>query len=281
MRILVTGAAGQLGRDLVKHCQTRDDEVYAFDRPTLDITNESQVQDVLSNLRPQVVYNCAAWTAVDECESLPERADLINGTAVGFLGRGAESVGAHLVQFSTDYVFDGCKSEAYVESDQPNPQSAYGRSKLRGELAAGPTATIVRTSWVCSAYGGNMVETILRLAESHQTLTFVADQRGNPTFTADLADTARQLAVDQVAGVVHVTNQGTVSWFEFARAVMTAAGLDPARVLPIATAELLPARPAARPTNSALANERLAEMGYTLPRDFHDALRDVIPVYLR
>jgi dTDP-4-dehydrorhamnose reductase len=280
VRILVTGAAGQLGTDVVTHFGAMGDELLAFDRKGLDISDRSAVTDIIAASRPDVIVNCAAWTAVDDCESDPGRAELINGTAVGFLADAAADHDAHLVQISTDYVFDGTKVGAYTETDIPSPQSAYGRSKLAGERAAGPSATVVRTSWVCSAHGGNMVATILRLADQHPTLRFVSDQRGNPSFTADLAPVLRRLAFDRVEGIVHVTNAGTVSWFEFARAVLVAAGLDPDRVEPIATADLKPPRPAPRPANSALANDRLRALGYPPLRDFRSALADVVPAYL-
>ncbi|MEZ5295434.1 MAG: NAD(P)-dependent oxidoreductase [Ilumatobacteraceae bacterium] len=187
MRILVTGAAGQLGHDLVAACRREGDDVVAADRATLDIGDRDQVAAVVGAAMPDVVVNCAAWTAVDACESDPERAQRVNGDAVAWLRQSCDHVGAHLVQISTDYVFDGTLDRPYVETDPTGPQSVYGRSKLAGEQAAGPDATIVRTSWVCGEAGGNMVKTVLRLSAERDSLSFVDDQRGCPTFTADLA----------------------------------------------------------------------------------------------
>ena len=167
--------------------------------------------------------------------------------------------GAHLVALSTDYVFDGTKPGPYVEWDSTNPTSAYGRSKLAGEVEALrlPGAAVVRTSWVCGLHGSNMVKTVLHLAAERETLAFVDDQRGHPTFAADLAVMLERLVVSRLPGVHHVTNQGAVSWYEFARAVMEAAGLDPGRVRPISTAEVDPPRPARRPATRLLDNASL------------------------
>ena len=197
--------------------------------------------------------------------------------AVRHLADGARRVGARVCHISTDYVFDGTKPDPYVEWDQPNPASMYGRSKLGGELELGPDDTIVRTSWVCGFHGGNMVKTILRLAGEHDTLSFVDDQRGHPTFADDLAAVIHRLVVDRRPGLFHVTNQGAVSWFEFAQAVLEAAGLDPARVSPVATADLKPARPAPRPANSVLDNAALRLSGVPLAPDFHEPLARLVP----
>lgn len=276
MRVLVTGAAGQLGTDLVTACLAAGDEVHAFDRARLDISDAGQVAEAVEAARPDVIFNCAAWTAVDACEADVDRAMAVNATAVGFLSDAAAHSGAHLVQVSTDYVFDGTKPEPYHEGDTTNPQSVYGSSKLAGEAAAGVEACIVRTSWVCGEHGANMVKTILRLAESHPELRFVSDQRGHPTFTADLAATLRTLGAARSSGVYHVTNQGAVSWFEFTQAVFEAAGFDPGRVHPVATADLDPPRPAPRPANSVLENRRLSDEGHELLRDFRLPLAEVV-----
>jgi dTDP-4-dehydrorhamnose reductase len=167
-------------------------------------------------------------------------------------------VGAHLAYVSTDYVFDGTKASPYVEWDLPNPLSVYGRSKLAGERELGPQSTIVRTSWVCGRYGANMVKTVLRLLAAGQTpLRFVDDQHGCPTIASDLATKLVALALERRPGTFHVTNQGATTWFEFVRAIVGFAGGDPEAVLPIATAELDPPRPAPRPFNSVLDNAAL------------------------
>ncbi len=276
MRLLVTGAAGQLGRDLVAHALVMGDDVTAYDRSRLDITDRVAVFDAVRSARPDAIVNAAAYTAVDACESNPDIAHAVNGAAVGNLGDAALDVGAHFVHVSTDYVFDGTLDRPYHEHDQTNPQSVYGRSKLAGEQLARPGASVVRTSWVCGEHGNNMVKLVLRLAGPNADLAFVDDQRGCPTFTADLAPALRQLALDRRPGVHHVTNQGAVSWFEFVQEILVAAGHDPAMVRPIATADLDPPRPAPRPANSVLDDVAWRNAGYPALRDFRDPLRELV-----
>ena len=281
MKFLVTGANGQLATDLIRLCLKGGDEVVGLSRNQLDITDRDAVRAAIIGISPEVVVNCAAWTAVDACEGDPERAHLINGAAVGILGQTASEHGSHLVQISTDYVFDGEKTGPYVEDDPTNPQSVYGHSKLAGEVAAHEVSgAVIRTSWVCSSYGGNMVATVLRLANEHPVMRFVSDQRGHPTFTSDLAAAVRQIGRDRLTGTLHVTNSEPVSWFEFAQAVLVAAGEDPARVEPILTRDLLPARPAKRPTNSVLSNRVYEDLGYKPLRDFREPLAEVIDAYV-
>jgi dTDP-4-dehydrorhamnose reductase len=264
VRVLVTGAGGQVGREL-QHAFA-DHEVVAADHGRLDVTEREAVLACVTSTRPDAVVHAAAWTAVDACESDPERALAVNGLATRHVAEAARRVGAHLCYLSTDYVFDGTKPEPYTEWDPPNPQSAYGRSKLAGEHEAdqSPDSTIVRLSWVCGRHGSNMVKTILRLAGEHERLRFVDDQRGHPTFAGDAAPVIRRLVAERRPGRFHVTNQGAVTWYEFARAVLEAAGLDPERVQPVATADLDPPRPAPRPANSVLDNLALRRSGIAL-----------------
>jgi dTDP-4-dehydrorhamnose reductase len=279
MRVLVTGAAGQVGREVVEHCQSEGDEVVGVDRSGLDVTDRDAVHRTVAAVRPDVIVHCAAWTAVDACESDVERAMAANAHAAGYVAEASAEHGAHLIALSTDYVFDGTKIGPYLETDATNPLSAYGRSKLAGEhavLAALPTACIARTSWVCGRYGANMVKTILRLAGEPGQLRFVDDQRGHPSFADDLAVMIRQVAEQRAGGVMHMTNQGAVSWFEFAQAVLHAAGHDPDRVHPVATADLTPPRPAPRPMNSVLENAALKRSGFQLLDDFHEPLRRLV-----
>ncbi|HEX5614547.1 MAG TPA: dTDP-4-dehydrorhamnose reductase [Acidimicrobiia bacterium] len=275
-RVLVTGAGGQVGREVVREFEQHAHEVVALDRGALDVSDRSATLAAITTIVPDVVVHCAAWTAVDACEADPDRAYLVNALGARHVAEGVRRVGAHLVALSTDYVFDGTKTDPYVEWDAPNPTSVYGRSKLGGERELGPEVTIVRTSWVCGAHGANMVKTILRLAGEHDELAFVDDQRGHPTFADDLARMLRVLVAGRMTGVYHVTNQGAVSWFEFAQAVLRAAGADPARVRPITTAQLDPPRPAPRPANSVLDNAALRLQGVALLPDFRDPLARLV-----
>lgn len=269
VKVVVTGAGGQLGFELVRSGAAAGLDVRGLTRADLDVTDESAVRRVLLRERPDVVVHAAAWTAVDACEGDRERAILCNGTATAHVVRAARDVGARVVYVSTDYVFDGTKPAPYIESDVPNPRSVYGLSKLLGERAVHQELdTVVRISWVCGIHGANMVKTILRLAGQREVLEFVDDQVGHPTFADDAARMIIRLATQGGAGVWHVTNQGAVSWYEFAREVMQAAGHDPARVRPIATRDLVPQRPAPRPANSVLENRRLQESGGGLLDDF-------------
>jgi dTDP-4-dehydrorhamnose reductase len=272
MKVLLTGAGGQVGHEL--RAAFDDHDVVAVDHAALDVADREAVLAAVTGLRPDAIVHAAAWTAVDACEGDPDRAYATNTLGTRHVAEAARRVGAHVTYFSTDYVFDGTKPEPYVEWDAPNPESVYGRSKLGGEveLAANPGSTIVRISWVCGYHGANMVKTILRLAGEHEQLSFVDDQRGHPTFAEDVAPLVRRLVVERRPGLFHVTNQGAVSWYEFAAAVLEASGADPARVRPIRTAELQPPRPAPRPANSVLDNAALRAEGLPLLPDFRESL---------
>ena len=275
MQILITGANGQLGHELVRASIASGHEVVATSHETLDITDKLAVDAAIMAARPDVVIHAAAWTAVDACESDPDKAMLVNGTATKYVADAARAVGAHVVYISTDYVFDGSKTSPYDESDTPNPQSVYGSSKLEGERALGPNDAIVRISWVCGFYGSNMVKTILRLAEQPQ-LKFVDDQIGNPTFADDAAEMIVRIATEKRSDIWHVTNQGDVSWYEFAREVLMAAGFDADKVAPIKTHELQPPRPAKRPFNSVLNNASLKSAGIELLPNFRVPLARLV-----
>jgi dTDP-4-dehydrorhamnose reductase len=276
MRLLVTGAGGQLGLDLVDAARAAGDDVVAADRALLDVADRDAVARVVSEVRPDAIVNCAAWTEVDACETDPERAMRDNADAVRWLREASDAVGAHLVQLSTDYVFDGTLERPYVETDAPNPRSVYGRSKLAGERAAGDGATVVRTSWVSGYGGGNMVKTVLRVSEGGGPLSFVDDQRGCPTFTADLAPLVHRLATERRPGIFHATNQGSVSWYEFVRDIVAAAGRDPEMVRPITSSELDPPRPAPRPANSVLDNAALRSAGIPMLRHYRAPLGELV-----
>ncbi len=288
VRLLVTGAGGQLGRDVVAAATAAGDEVVATDSQRLDVTDRDAVLGAITSIRPQAVVNCAAWTAVDACESDPDRAFRANALSVRWLAEACARVDAHLVHLSTDYVFDGTLDRPYREWDLTAPASVYGQSKLAGEIEAaalGTDATVVRTSWVCGEHGSNILATVLRLAPERDghvgALAFVDDQRGHPTFTADLAPLLRRLALDRRSGVMHATNQGAVSWYEFVGEVLVAAGHDRDMVRPITTAELDPPRPAPRPANSVLDNAVLRAAGVPLLRDFREPLAELVAALRR
>ena len=276
MRVLVTGAAGQLGNELVGVFSRADHEVVATTHQSLDICDVTAVAAMLDAVRPDWVLHGAAWTAVDACESDPDRADAVNGGGTRNIVAAAERVGARVLYVSTDYIFDGSKSGPYLESDLPNPQSAYGSSKLAGERAMRPNDLIVRISWVCGYHGNNMVKTILRIAGTQPSLSFVDDQVGHPTFADDAAGGMLALVEAGASGLFHLTNQGAVSWCGFARAVLEAAGDDPARVSAIRTADLQPPRPAKRPANSVLDNAAMRNAGFELLDDFRVPLSRLV-----
>jgi dTDP-4-dehydrorhamnose reductase len=272
MRVLVTGAGGQVGHELEQ--AFAEHEVMAASHDRLDVADREAVHAAITSARPDVVLHAAAWTAVDACEGDPDRAYAVNAMGTRHVAEASQRVGAHLCYFSTDYVFDGTKPEPYTEWDQTNPLSVYGQSKLAGEheLSAHDQALVVRLSWVCGRHGQNMVKTILRLAGEHERLQFVDDQRGHPTFADDAAAMVRRLVAERRTGVFHVTNQGAVTWCEFARSVLESAGQDPGRVEPIATADLQPPRPAPRPANSVLDNAALRLAGVPLLPHYREPL---------
>ncbi len=276
----MTGARGQLGRDVVLALEAAGRTVVGLDRAGLDIGDAAAVHGVIAELRPAAVVNCAAYTAVDACETNVELAHQVNEHSVRTLAEACSSIGAHLVHVSTDYVFDGTLDRAYREGDTTNPQSVYGQSKLAGEVAvaevSGDDATIVRTSWVCGEHGNNMVKLVRRLVSSGAPMAFVDDQRGCPTFTADLAPALIQLADERLGGVFHLTNAGAVSWYEFVGDILDVSGHDRSMVSPITTDELDPPRPAPRPVNSELANDRWVATGHSALRHYREPLVELV-----
>jgi dTDP-4-dehydrorhamnose reductase len=280
VRALLTGAGGQVAREIYAALSaTPKNEILALSHGELDITDRERALQVCGEWAPEVVINAAAFTAVDSCEAEPERAFAVNALGARNLAEGASLAGAHMVHISTDYVFDGAKATPYTEWDETRPLSAYGKSKLAGErevLSVLPGAAVVRTSWVCSRHGSNILRTILRLATSPGQLRFVDDQRGSPTFADDLAGVLCRLALSRAPGVFHVTNQGATTWYGFAREVLAAAGHDPSRVEPVKTSELDPPRPAPRPANSVLDNAVLRLLGWPLLPHYSEPLERTV-----
>ncbi len=273
----MTGAGGMVGREVVEAFEAGGNhEVVGLDHAALDVGDRDSVLGAIGANRPDAIVHCAAMTAVDACETERDKAFLVNALGVRFVMEGARRAGAYVVTISTDYVFDGSQPDPYHEWDTPNPASVYGQSKLGGEFEIDLECAVVRTSWVIGRYGANMAKTILRLAAGASPLRFVDDQRGCPTVAKDLAVMLRTFAVERLPGTWHVTNQGPVSWFEFAQEVLRAKGDDPARVAPISTADLDPPRPAPRPANSVLDNRALRLAGRPLLPDFRESLPELV-----
>jgi dTDP-4-dehydrorhamnose reductase len=285
MRLLVTGGAGQLGRDLVAAAaRAGSTQIHAPGSAELDVTDPvavSQAIEAASVDSRLVVINAAAYTAVDAAEGDgAQRAHAVNAEGPAHLARACAAHRAHLVQVSTDYVFAG-DGAGPQQADAPTvPGTVYGRTKLAGEravLSSGASAHVVRTAWLYGAHGGNFVRTVAALAAQRDTIRVVDDQRGHPTWTADLADglIALALAADRVpSGVLHCVNAGSTTWFELARAVFTEIGADPNRVRPCSTAEF--PRPAPRPVNSVLDTTGWVALGLPELRHWRQALRAAI-----
>jgi dTDP-4-dehydrorhamnose reductase len=268
MRLLVTGAAGMLGHDVLRAGKRAEHELVALDLPEIDITDESSVGQTLDRVGDEpggldAIVNCAAWTDVDGAEASPEAARAVNAVGAGVLARAAARVDVPLLHVSTDYVFDGVapvdasgRARPYVESDPTGPRSVYGATKLEGErevLAASPRHTVVRTAWLYGVDGRNFVETMLRLAGERDSVQVVTDQVGSPTWGGHLAPALLGLLERGVSGVVHVTGGGEVSWNGFAQEIFRQAEVA-CRVEPASSEQM--ARPAPRPAWSALASER-------------------------
>ena len=256
MRLLVTGAAGMLGTDVVAAAERDGHEVVGLARADLDISDAAAVRDAIAAAAPDAVVNCAAWTDVDGAEADEAGATRVNGEAAGNVARAAAAAGAFVVHLSSDYVFDGTATSPYLESHPTAPLGAYGRSKLAGEHAvaqAGPDHAIVRTAWVFGAHGGNFVATMLKLAEDRDEVNVVADQIGCPTFTGHLAPALVEIAEQRAGGIFHVSGGGQCSWQDLAQAAFEEAGTG-TLAKPVTTAEF--PRPAPRPPWSVLRSTR-------------------------
>jgi dTDP-4-dehydrorhamnose reductase len=263
MRILVTGAAGMLGNDVRRVVERTAHELILVDLPELDIVDEQAVAAFYERERPDATVNCAAWTDVDGAESHRDAARAVNADGAGNLARAAAWIGTPLLHISTDYVFDGIapldvagRPRPYLESDPTGPRSVYGETKLAGErqvLDASPSHTVVRTAWLYGIDGPNFVATMLRLAGEREAVQVVDDQIGSPTWSGHLAPAIVGLLERGVAGIVHLTGAGSVSWNGFAKEIFRQADVD-CRVEAIASAQM--ARPAPRPAFSVLETER-------------------------
>jgi len=256
VKVMVTGAGGMLGRDVVLAAANAGHDVVGLGRFELDVTSPEALTAKFELERPDVAINCAAWTDVDGAEEAEEEAMAVNGQGAGNVAAAAAAVGASVVYVSSDYVFDGAKADPYVETDQPAPLSAYGRTKLAGEeatAAANKRHFVVRSSWLFGTGGSNFVETMLRLASTQNEVLVVRDQVGSPTFTWHLAYGLVRLIEGVEFGIHHMAAGGTCSWYDFAREIFEQAKVE--CLVLSATTEML-GRPAPRPPYSALASQR-------------------------
>ena len=292
LRILIVGAGGQVGLEL-KRSFADAGQVLCPDRSTLDLTDEEQIRALLRHTEPDIILNAAAYTAVDRAQSEPELAMAINANAPRVLAEEAARRNILLVHYSTDYVFDGAKKGAWVETDQPNPLNVYGASKLAGERAiqaVGGNYLIFRTSWVYGPHGNNFLLTMLRLGREREQLNIVDDQIGAPTSSIELANTTRRI-VDGIqsgaygdsaswAGIYHMTCSGSTSWCGFAQAIFESAGSllngRLPKVVPISSSEY--PTPAVRPRNSVLSNGRLQQRFGAHLEPWETSLEQVIAI---
>lgn len=274
MKVLVTGAGGQLGQDLVP--AFGDHDVVGLTRAELDVTDEAEVVAAVRDHAPDLVVHAAAYTKVDACEDDPDTAFRVNAVGSWWVARACALADAAMVYVSTDYVFDGRSPRPYTEFDATDPQSVYGRSKEAGEQLVRRTLErhyVVRTSWVLGAHGGNFVTTMLRLAAERDQLSVVDDQRGSPTFTADLAPAIRRLAVSGRHGTYHLTNRGSCTWFDLAAATFEEAGVT-VDLRPTDTATFGARAP--RPANSELDNLMARLTGLEALPHWRESLRRLV-----
>jgi len=292
IKVLVTGAAGQVGSDLVdvlagvtppggardwqpdgRPVEPGEFSVMGLTHHDLDITDEDAVHRAVAMARPDVIIHLAAYTAVDRAESDADACFGVNELGTGYLSDAAHAHSAHLIAISTDYVFDGRGTAPYRESDPTSPLGVYGTSKLAGEQRCRPDDTIVRTSWVMGLRGRNVLHVIAQRVASGEPVRFVTDQVGTPTFSADLARGLATFARHRPGGIWHFANRPATSWFDVAVAAANAAGAPEGFVTPIVTADLTPAPAATRPAFSALSTEKWEAAGFEPTPDWHDALQ--------
>ncbi|MEK3733253.1 dTDP-4-dehydrorhamnose reductase [Paenibacillus sp. FSL M8-0334] len=279
MKVLITGAQGQLGQDVVAICSQAGFEVVGCSRADLDITDEAQCLQVVTGHRPDCIIHCAAYTAVDAAESDIDGAFLVNAIGTRNVAMAAEQVGAKLVYISTDYVFNGESGKPYLEYDLVDPQTVYGKSKYAGEQMTRDFCTrwfIVRTSWVFGLHGDNFVKTMLRLGQDKPLLQVVNDQKGSPTYTVDLARFLVDLITTEKYGIYHASNSGSCTWYEFTEMIFAEAkkelGLSIAATLQPCSTEQFP-RPAKRPSNSVMEHLAIRVNGLEELPHWKDGLR--------
>ncbi|WP_165995007.1 dTDP-4-dehydrorhamnose reductase [Bacillus sp. Cs-700] len=274
MRILITGAEGQVGRALCRKFSGKD--VIALGKSKLDITNKDHLPTLLLDVKPDVVFHCAAYTQVDRCEKNKKKPYEVNGIATGLMAQACEKAGAKLIYYSSDYVFNGEKKTPYMEYDQTDPLSTYGMSKWIGERLVqqlSSNATIIRTSWVFGHGGENFVNTMVNLARQQKVIQVIDDQVGSPTYAEDLAAYSADIMLHP-PGIYHVTNGGACSWYDFAKRIYEESGYDPSLIQPISSVDY--GVQTKRPYYSVLDHKRLLEQGLQAPRKWEAALKEYL-----
>ena len=277
MKFLITGAKGQLGYDIEKELKKRGyTDVLAIDRETMDITNKEEVNKVITEFNPDVIFHCAAWTAVDKAEEMEEACRKVNAEGTKNITEAAMKVNAKILYTSTDYVFDGTKDGIYTEEDKVNPKSVYGLTKYEGEneVRKNPNHFITRISWVFGINGNNFIRTMLKLSDSHDTLNVVSDQIGSPTYTVDLAKLLVDMSLTEKYGTYNATNEGYTSWADFAEYIFKSNGKN-VKVNHVTTEEYLEitgAKQAYRPRNSRLSKDKLEQNGFEKLPTWEDAV---------
>lgn len=281
-KVLVTGAAGLLGRQIVR-LFSRDCELRATDREECDVTSIVEVRREIGSFRPDLVLHCAAFTAVDRAETEREAAFLLNGTGTRNVARACRERGSLLVAYGTDYVFDGKGRRPYREEDEPNPISVYGESKLAAERALAeenPEWLLIRTQWLFGPGGPDFVSAILRKADREGTVRVVTDQVGCPTSASDLAEATRRLLGTGTRGIVHFSNAGQTSFYDYAVFLLAEAGREGVRVEPVKTADFpKEAYPAPRPAHSVLDKAKYTGITGSAPRPWRDAVREYLATW--
>jgi dTDP-4-dehydrorhamnose reductase len=275
VKILVTGANGQLGKEVIKHFNWGH-EVFGYGKEKLDITNLDQVMFLIKRDRPEAIIHCAAYTAVDECETNKIKAIEVNALGAANVAKAASDINAKMFHISTDYIFSGRKQKLYVEDDPPDPICMYGLSKYTGELLVQhilPASTIIRTSWLYGHNGKNFVNTMLQFAKNHTQIKVVDDQVGSPTYIVDLVKVIAVL-LNKPHGIYHVTNSGECSWYQFAKRIYELAGSDPELVKACSTEEF--GALAKRPKFSCLAHKEMKAQNIPLPPHWENALQTFI-----
>lgn len=273
MKIVVTGASGQLGLDIVAHFQAQGHEVHGFSSKQMDITDLNKVREILVRIHPTIIVHSAAYTQVDQSELEIDKAFQVNAIGSRNMAMVASEIKARLVYISTDYVFDGTGSIPYNEYDATNPQSIYGKSKLAGEEYIRQWVSehyIMRTSWVFGIHGNNFVKTMLKLGAERDQINVVHDQIGSPTYTRDIAAFIEEVIRNDYFGTYHVSNSGVCSWYEFAKAIFEVSGNVRVQVSPVTTSEF--PRPAPRPTYSVMDHMAIRLNGFNDLRPWKDAL---------